>query len=449
MGITRITKGLDIPITGEPRQEIDGEKHSTSVALLGVDYVGMKPTMAVSKGDPVKRGQLLFTDKKNPDVKYTAPGSGKVSAVIRGTKRVFLSIVIELDGDEAVTFDTFSENKLSSLDRDMVVKQLVDSGLWPVLRRRPFGKVPDPSSTPHSLFITAMDTQPLAPSVEVILQGQEDAFKNGLAVLSRLTEGKLFLCKKPNSKIPAPDLGQLQVEEFDGPHPAGLPGTHIHFLDPVNRNKTVWHIDVQNVIDIGLLFTTGEFPTERIISLAGPSVKNPRLVKTRVGASIKDIIDGELKEGEHRIISGSILSGADASDPLTYLGRYHQNVSALPEEQKRVLLGWTSFSPKLYSIFNVTLAKLFPNKKFNFTTAIHGSERAIVPLGSYERVMPLDILPTPLLRAIAIADLDEGEQLGVLELIEEDLALCSYVCPSKLDHCAALRRNLNIIEKEG
>ncbi len=449
MGITRIKKGLDIPIAGEPRQEIDGEKQPKTVALLGGDYVGMKPTMAVSKGDSVKRGQLLFTDKKTPDVKYTAPGSGKVSAVIRGTKRVFLSIVIELDGDKAVTFESFAERKLSSLDRDTVVKQLIDSGVWPVLRARPFGKVADPTTTPHSIFITAMDTQPLAPSVEVVLQGREDAFKNGLAVLSNLTNGKLFLCKKPGTKIPTPSLDQLTVEEFSGPHPAGLPGTHIHFLDPVNRNKSVWHVDAQSVVDIGLLFTTGEFPTERVISLAGPSVKNPRLVKTRVGASIQDIVKDELMKGENRVISGSILSGSDASDPIAYLGRYHQNVSVLPEEQKRVFLGWTSFSPKLYSTFNVTMARLFSNKKFNFTTAIHGSERAIVPFGSYERVMPLDILPTPLLRAIAINDLDDAEQLGVLELVEEDLALCSFVCPSKLDHCAALRRNLNIIEKEG
>lgn len=449
MGFTRIRKGLDLPISGEPEQTVDEGKRTTRLALLGDDYIGMKPALNVSLGDHVKLGQLLFTDRKSPLIKYTSPGSGKVVGINRGEKRRFLSIVIALEGDDELTFDTFPDAKLGTLSRDQVVEQLVNSGLWTSLRSRPFSKVPDPETIPHSIFITAIDTNPIVPSIEKIINNKERDLGNGINVISRLTEGKVYLCKSPNSSIQLPELKRLSIDEFSGPHPAGNVGTHIHFLDPVSRKKTVWHIGIQDIIAIGKLFTTGRISVERIISLAGPLVKKPRLIKTRLGASLEDLTKNELSDEEERIISGSVLSGRASAEHVSFLGRYHQQVSVISEGRKREFMGWLNPGLNLFSVKNVVLSKLFPGKKFDFSTSLNGGLRAIVPIGSYEKVMPLDILPTFLLRALMVDDIEEAEKLGCLELDEEDLALCTFVCPSKIDYGPVLRRNLTLIEKEG
>jgi Na+-transporting NADH:ubiquinone oxidoreductase subunit A len=445
----RIKKGVDLPITGEPEQVIREVKQPDRIAILGIDYVGMKPLFAVSVGDHVKLGQLLFTDRKMPSIRYTSPGSGKVVSINRGERRRLLSVVIELEGDDEVTFESYPEHKLASLERKSVINLLLESGLWTSLRARPFSTVARPETMPHSLFVTGMDTNPLAPSVEPIVRGNESYFMNGLTVLYKLTEGKVFVCKAPGDAIPHPRLESLSPVEFSGPHPAGNVGTHIHFLDPVNRNKTVWHIGLQDVIAVGLLFTTGRIYTERIISLAGSSVRTPRLIKTRMGASVEDLTANELNDGKNRIISGSVLSGHTAKDKTAFLGRYHQQISVIPEGGKREFLGWLRPGSTLYSIKNVMMSRLIPWKKINFTTSLHGERRAIYPIGSYEKIMPLDIMPTILLRALAMDDIEEAEKLGCVELDEEDLALCTFVCPSKIDHGENLRRNLTLIKKEG
>ncbi len=449
MGTFKIKKGNTLPINGEPRQEIENGKSVKRVALLGEDYVGLKPTMEVDIGDSVKLGQLLLTDKKLPGVKYTAPGAGKVVEINRGEKRAFLSLVIELEGDEEVSFTAFGENALATLDREMVVKQLVDSGLWTTLLARPFGHVANPETVPNSIFVTAMDTNPLAPVVEKIVQGQETDFKNGLLVLSRLTEGKVFVCKKPSEEIPVPDKPQFSVESFDGPHPAGLPGTHIHFLDPIGKNKIVWHIQAQDVIKVGKLFTTGKLSVEHVVALGGAGATSPRLLRTRVGACLSELLEGELKEGDNRTISGSVFNGHTSTPERNYLGRFHQQITVIHEGRERHFLGWLDYGPKHYSVKNIVMSKLIPNKRFDFNTSQNGGVRAIVPIGSYEKVMPLDILPAHLLKALAIQDVEESEKLGCLELIEEDLALCTFVCPSKIDHGENLRKTLTVIEKEG
>lgn len=458
MGLTKIKKGLNVPIAGEPEQVISEGNPSKKVALIGYDYVGMRPTLAVSVGDRVKRGQLLFTDKKMEGVKYTSPGGGKVAAINRGEKRVFESLVIECDEKEnEITFASYKEDQLTGLDREKVKTNLIESGLWTALRARPFGKVANPVETPHSVFITAMDTNPLAPSVEKILEGNEKAFLNGLTVISKLTEGKLFLCKSPGAAIPVPGQDSsplaLVVEDFSGPHPAGNAGTHIHFLDPVHRSKTVWHIDAQDVAAVGKLFTTGKIPVERVISLAGPSVKKPRLIKTRIGACMESITRDELtlteSGSENRVISGSVLSGRTAAGPLAFLGKYHQQVSVLEEGGKRIFFGWLSPGLNLYSIKRILMSSLFPRRKLKLSTAVHGGKRSILPIDAYETVMPMDIIITYLLRALMVDDIEEAENLGCLELCEEDLALCSFVSPSKIEYGPVLRRNLTIIEKEG
>ncbi len=449
MGVFRIEKGLDLPIKGEPSNSLDDSKKITKVALLGNDYGGLKPTLQVSIGDRVKLGQLLFTDKKMPGVKYTSPAAGEVIEINRGERRVFLSIVIKLEGNEEVTFKSYQEIELQSLNAEVIKEQLIESGVWTSLRERPFSKVANPNTKPSSIFITAIDSNPLAPSISKLLEGKEGHFKNGLRILSKLTEGDIHLCKEKGENIPDIQLANLNVQEFSGVHPKGLPGTHIHFVDPVGRKKQVWYIGLQDVISIGILFTTGKINTERIISLGGPAVENPRHIKTRIGASLEELCASEVNEGLNRIISGSVLSGRKSNKEEGYLGRYHQQVTVLKENEERSLLGWAIPKSDLFSVKNVLLSSLSKNKKFSFTTALNGGERAIVPVGSYEKVMPLDILPTFLLRSLAVDDIEESEKLGCLELDEEDLALCTYVCPSKIDHENNLRRVLNLIDKEG
>jgi len=445
----KFKKGLDLPIKGKPEQTISLSKDPSTVALLGPDYVGMKPTMEVRVADKVKLGQVLFTDKKNPALKYTSPGAGEIVSIHRGEKRALLSIIIKLYGNEEITFNSYSDQQLKELTREQVVQQLLDSGLWISLRTRPFNKVPDPETKPNSIFITAMDTNPLAPSIDKILEGQERDFANGTNIISLLTDKKIFICKSPGTEVPLIERPNIVVEEFSGPHPAGNVGTHIHSLDPVSRHKTVWYIGLQDVIAIGKLFSTGKIHTERIISLGGPSVIKPRLLKTRIGASTEEILGHELKDGENRVISGSVLSGFAANGTLGFLGRYHQQISVIPEFRKREFLGWLNPGFNHFSTKNILLSSLIPGKQFNFNTTTYGEERAILPSGGYDRVMPMDIESLALLRALAVNDIDDAEALGCLELDEEDLALCAFVCPSKLEFGPMLRRNLTMIEKEG
>ncbi|WGO96702.1 Na(+)-translocating NADH-quinone reductase subunit A [Saccharophagus degradans] len=445
----KIRRGLDLPITGSPRQSIEDGPAIRSVALIGFDYHGMKPTMNVQVGDKVKLGQVLFTDKKTVGVKYTSPAAGTVSAINRGERRVLQSVVIDIEGDEAESFKTFNEAEIASADRQALVDNLVDSGLWTALRTRPYSKVPQLDSVPNSIFVTAMDTNPLAADPQLVIGEKSAAFALGLAVLAKLTEGKVFVCHADGASVPTSAAANVEAKAFSGVHPAGNAGTHIHFLDPVSATKTVWTIGYQDVIAYGELFTSGKLPVDRVVSLAGPQVTDPRVVRTRLGASLQELTAGQLKDGENRIISGSVFSGRKTSSPTAYLGRYHNQVSVLLEGRDRPFLHYLVAGANRFSVMPIYLSKLFGGKKFDFTTSTLGSERAMVPVGAYEKVMPLDILPTQLLRSIIVGDTEAAQQLGCLELDEEDLALCSFVCPGKYEYGPILRDNLTRIEKEG
>jgi Na+-transporting NADH:ubiquinone oxidoreductase subunit A len=447
-----ITRGLDLPITGEPKQTIETGPTVTTVALVAGDYIGMKPTMIVKQGDSIRLGQILFEDKKNPGVRFTSPGCGKIAAINRGAKRALQSVIIELDGNEEETFQSYHDSDLTTLTREQVRENLLNSGLWTCLRTRPYGKLPHPDSTPHSLFVTAMDSNPLAANPELIIGENEPAFVYGLQVIRHLTDGKLFLCKAPGTTIAGTDLDFVTVEEFQGPHPAGLPGTHIHYLDPVSDKKTVWHLNYQDVIAIGKLFATGKLCVERVISLGGPSIKNPRLLRTRIGANCGDLTREELdgEKEDTRVLSGSVLSGRTAVMPVDFLGRFHLQVSALSEGRERVFLGWQRPGFDKFSVKRVFASALMgAGKKFRFSTSTEGSKRAMVPIGIYEKVLPMDIIPTFLLRALIVGDTEQAQALGCLELTEEDLALCTFVCPGKYEYGPLLRHNLLSIEKEG
>ncbi|MDA1162497.1 MAG: Na(+)-translocating NADH-quinone reductase subunit A [Planctomycetota bacterium] len=447
----RITKGLDVPIANPPEQKIYDGPEIRTVALVGTDYIGLKPTMEVAEGDTVRRGTLLFTDKKNPGVRFTSPAAGTVRSINRGAKRAFQSIIIDADGDDAETFRTCGKTDVSSLSRAEVVSNLVDSGLWTSLRQRPFSRIPSPDSEPHSIFITATDTNPLCAKPEVIIAEREHDFRFGVRLIRRLTNGKVFLVSCPGVTLPGEELSDVDDVEFDGPHPAGLVGTHIHFLDPVSATRNVWHVNYQDVIAIGHLFLTGTLDAGRVISLAGPAVSKPRLIRTRLGASISELTSGELAEGDIRVISGSVLSGRAVIDgPFGFLSRYHLQVSALIEGREREFLGWQKPGLDKFSLRKIfASAFLRPSQKYNFTTSTGGSKRAMVPIGMYEDVMPLDIIPTFLLRSLITGDTDQASALGALELDEEDLALCTFVCPGKYEYGSLLRKSLAVIEKEG
>jgi Na+-transporting NADH:ubiquinone oxidoreductase subunit A len=446
----KIKRGLDLPIAGAPRQAIEDGPAVRSVAVLGGDYVGMKPTMEVREGDQVKKGQLLFTDKKTEGVRYTAPAAGTIQAVHRGRKRVLQSVVIEVaDNEEHIEFEHYKGSDVDGLSREQVRDLLVESGEWTLLRTRPYGKVPALDSQPNSIFVTAMDSNPLTADAALLIREQEEAFRAGLKVLSKLTEGPVWVCRDHKADLPSFAGGQVREESFAGPHPAGNAGTHIHHLDPVGPFKSVWSVGYQSVIAIGRLFATGKLHTDRVVALAGPQVKNPRLLRTRVGASTEELTAGELKEGENRVIGGSVFNGHHARGPLAWLSRTANQVTVLLEGRQREFLRYISPGINRHSIMNIYLSRLLPGKKIDFTTNTNGSERAMVPVGAYEEIMPLDILPTQLLRSLIVGDTDTAQALGALELVEEDLALCTYVCPGKYEYGPILRDNLTTIEVEG
>ncbi len=331
---------------------------------------------------------------------------------------------------------------------DAVRALLVESGLWTALRTRPFSKVPSPATTPHAIFVTAIDTRPHAPAVDVVLAERTEDFHAGLLAVAELCPGTTYVCKAAGSRVTAPSTERIVVEEFAGPHPAGTPGLHIHVLDPVRHGKTVWHIGYQDVAAIGRLLTTGVLDVERVVSLAGPGVAQPRLVRTRIGASLDTLTKDELRPGDQRVISGSVLDGRSASGDIHgYLGRYHLQVSALPEGHRREILGWIAPQPGKFSLWGVVLGH-WARRRLPLTTTTNGSPRAMVPIGAYERVLPFDLMPTFLLRALITGNAEWAEEMGCVELDEEDLALCTFVCPGKFEYGPLLRTMLNRIEHE-
>ena len=447
-----IKKGLDLPIAGEPSREIS-EHRPAHVAVVGYDYVGMKPTMNVKEGDIVAKGQPVFEDKKRVGVIYTAPAAGKVIAVNRGERRVFESLVIEVDPNgEEIEFQRYDSQQLADLDAEAVETQLIASGEWTAFRTRPYSRSPEIGARPHAIFVTAMDTNPLAYDPMLLIDEQIQAFNDGLAVLSTLSP-KTFVCHHGDVKLsPAPHTSANNVTEyhsFAGKHPAGLAGTHVHFLHPISRGVTVWTVGYQDVIAIGKLFTTGRLYTRRLLSLAGPSVKKPHLVATERGANITVLTKGQLADGENRIISGSVLSGRRLYDNVAYLGRFHNQISVLPEGRERPAFHFFSPGSNRFSKLPIYISQFFGGKKYNFTTSSNGSPRAMVPIGVYEEVMPQDYLPTQLLRALIVEDIISAVELGVLELDEEDVALCTFVSPGKYEFGDILRDNLTRIELEG
>lgn len=447
----KISRGLNLPLDGAPEQAISDASAVRSVALVGPDYVGMKPTMVVQEGDRVRRGDVLFSCKKTPGVQYTAPVTGTVATINRGARRAFQSVVLDVDAesDEAVDFGAQSAEAARQLGRDVVRETLIASGQWTALRTRPYSKVPAVDHQPAAIFVNAMDTNPLAADPGVVIAEQPEAFALGVDLLAGQCDGPTFVCSAPGAQLPAGEMDSVRREEFAGPHPAGLVGTHIHFLLGAGSEKQVWTVGYQDVIAIGRLFLDGKVYSERVISFAGPQVERPRLLRVLLGTDLQALCAGELASGENRVISGSVLGGRKVSGAMAYLGRYHTQVSVLREGREREFMRYMSAGAKRHSVMGIYLSSLFGMRPQAMTTTTNGSERAMVPVGNYERVMPLDILPTQLLRSLIVGDTETAKALGCLELDEEDLALCTYVCPGKYEYGPILRDNLTRIEKEG
>ncbi len=443
----KINKGLDLPILGTVPQSISASAQVRSVAVSGPDYVGCKPTMAVKVGDRVKLGQVIFSDKKTEGVNFTAPAAGTVTEINRGERRALLSVVIAVDEQEDyVEFDKHSDAELSNLSAEQVASQLQISGLWSALRTRPFSKIPASGTKPAAIFVTAIDTNPLAADPAIILAENAADFSNGLTLLTKLTAGKVFLCKAAGADIPT--ANGVTVEEFSGVHPAGNVGTHIHFLEPVSRDHVVWTVGYQDVVAIGKLFTQGKLSVERIVAVVGPVVTKPALLRTRLGAKVSDLLKGLTETAGNRVITGSVWNGRTVEGALDYLGRYSNQITVLEQGDKREFMGWAVPGANQFSVLSVFTSALNSAKKFSFSTTTNGSERAMLPVGQFERLMPMDILPTQLLRAIVTGDIVTAMDLGVLELDEEDLALCTFACPGKYEYGPILRDNLTRIERE-
>ena len=452
--LIQVNKGLDIPISGKPEQQIEDCPSPSRIALVFRSYHNLRPHLNVSIGDEVARGQVLVENKALPGVCYTSPASGVVEAIHRGARRKLLSIVIRAEGQRDRQFEKFNEDQLGALNRQQVQTQLLSSGLWTTLRTRPYSETPEPGSIPHSIFVTAIDSRPLAADPQVVITASEERsryFTAGLKVLSQLSDGTTYVCVAKGSKITVPTEPRLKRVEFSGPHPAGLLGTHIHFLDPICGDKTVWGIGYQEVVAIGELFLTGIYPVQRIISLAGPAVKRPRLLRMQLGTPLSDICNDELEAGAVRIIAGSPLDGYDIVEETAYLGAFDLQVSVLPQRVKTPFLAWLRPGLNLFSITRAFPLSFLRRDKaeWSFSCMQNGSKRALVPIGLYERVMPLDLLATQLIKSLLVMDTDTSQHLGCLELDEEDLALCAYVCPSKHDLGPILRMNLEKIKQEG
>ena len=448
----RIKKGLDIPIYGTPAEDIVDSKKSRSVAVLGNDYVGMKPTMLVEEGDSVSLGQPLFEDKKNPGVLITSPAGGKIEAINRGDRRALQSIVIEVEAEEkAEEFKSFTAEELVSATSESVRHQLITSGMWAAFRTRPYSKIPSVDSSPSNIFISVLDTEPLSPDPEKIVNLRLEDFNFGISVLKRLVDCPIHISVSENSSLEIIEDEQVKKHRFSGPHPAGLVGTHMHYISPASLTNVNWTIGYQDLMAIGSLFKTGYVSTERVIALSGPQVNEPRYIKTRLGACTDELTAGELTQRENRIISGSVISGREAIGSYAYLGRYHNQISVIsePNSKDREFMNWLTPGPRKFSKIPLFLSSLFPKKIFKFKALMNGSDRPIVPIGVYEEVLPLNMLPAMLLRNVVLMDTEKIQDLGGLELDEEDLSLCSYVCPGKYDFGSLLRAGLNKIEVEG
>lgn len=442
-----LKKGLDLPIAGAVQGDTVVDADVATVGLLGDDYIGLKPRLAVEVGESIGAGAPVLAHKDNPDAQITSPVSGRIKAINRGARRRLISVEIEVDAGAAPAVDFSDIGDVSTAEG--VAERLCAAGLWSSFRTRPYSKVPEAGTRPVAIYVTAMDSEPLAPKATPIIQAESEAFVRGLEAVATLTDGVTYLCHAEGSGVPGGDVTGVTAAAFSGPHPAGLAGTHMHFLEPPTAEQIVWTIGYQDVIAIGRLMLTGKLDMTRVIAITGPLASPPRLVRVPAGASMTELCASDNPDGlPIRIISGSVLSGRAGEGVDAYLGRYARQITLMEEDHKQIPMGWIRPMPSKYA-FQPVLGSAFSNKLHKLTTNLNGGRRAMVPIGTFEELMPQDFLPTQLLRALLVMDTDQAQALGALELDEEDLGLCGFACPAKYEYGMALRDCLTKIEKEG
>jgi Na+-transporting NADH:ubiquinone oxidoreductase subunit A len=441
----RIRKGLDLPMAGAPDDRIEPAAPSGTVALVGADYPGLEPQVLIEEGDRVPAGAAIIRHKRDPLAILTAPGSGTVVAIHRGARRMLKSVVIELDASD-------TGGRIEYPGRlDDARQALLESGLWAAFRTRPFGRIPHSASSPRAIFVTAMDTRPLSGNPHLPIADEAEVFHAGLEVLRDLCDAPVFLCTGP--EWPIGQVEGVTHATFEGPHPAGLPGTHIHHLAPVDADRQVWHLGWQDTLAIGRLFRDRALSFERVVALGGATFARPRLLRTRLGADLEALTAGEWRVPESaartRLLSGSPLCGRRATGSERWLGRYHDQISGLAPPPAGRRLRWRRLFDGRFSFAGTFDRASGTGRTIEFTAEQNGRATALVPIDAFEKMVPMDILTEPLLRALLIGDTDQAQALGCLELVEEDMALCSFICPGKNDYGAVLRINLNRIEAEG
>jgi Na+-transporting NADH:ubiquinone oxidoreductase subunit A len=443
----KLKKGFDIRITGKAEKTIITDVQSGFYGVKPVDFPGLTPKLNVKQGDTVSAGSLLFHDKIHPEIIFTSPVSGKVLSINRGDRRRLLEIVIEKAGDDSVDF---GKSDPAGLSREKIKEALLASGLWPVVRQRPYHIVAHPSDVPKSIFISGFDTAPLAPDYNFVMDNSPaNLFHSGISALKKLTDGKINLILNGNgdSSELLKKAADVEISHFSGPHPAGNVGIHIHHLDPVNKGEIVWYVNLQDVIAIGRLFEEGIYKNERIIALTGSEVLHPQYYKVLAGASVASIVKDNVTQCNLRYISGNVLTGSRI-EPDGFLGFYDSQVTVIPEGDYYEFFGWMTPGVNKFSFSRTFASSLIPKKNYKLDTNLHGGERAFVMTGQYEKVVPMDIYPMQLLKAILSGDIDMMENLGIYEIAEEDFALCEFICPSKIEIQTIVRNGLDLMIKE-
>lgn len=442
----KIRKGLNISLKGSAEQSFGEEIRSMYYTLRPTDFVGLTPKLALKEGDPVKRGEAVYYDKYRPDIKFVSPVNGTIKSVIRGDKRKLLEIIILADNtDSFISFKNGPEIN----NADGIKSLLLNSGVWPLIKQRPYGIIANPEDNPRDIFISFFDSAPLAPEYDFILKDKRKEINAALEKLALLTSGKLYLNFSATSKLPEliDKKESYEINFFTGPHPSCLPGVHINKIKPINKGEIIWTVNAADLQLIGNVLINGDYNPERIISIAGSAVKSPRYYKVKSGADLSEFLKSGLKNENCRVISGNVLTGSDiTSNPS--LGFYDNCVSIIPEGNKFEMFGWALPGFNKYSASPAFASKLIPGKKFDIDTNFHGGHRSYVVTGEYEKVCPVDIFPQLLIKAVMAEDIDKMEQLGIYEVIEEDLALCEFVCTSKTEVQEILRKGLDLVRKE-
>ncbi len=444
--VIRIKKGLDIRLEGKADTIYGKVKESSLYALKPSDFPGLTPKPALKVGAKVKVGTVIFFDKYNPEIKFVSPVSGELEAINRGERRKILDFVVK--SDKQFTAEDFGTLDPKSAKKEEVIEKMLNAGMWPSLRQRPYGIIANPQDEPKAIFISAFDTAPLAPDYNFIAEGKEKELQAGIDALSQLTKGDIHIGVKNNSDSSVfESLKGVKINTFEGPHPIGNVGVQISKVSPINKGEIVWTIQIQDLISLGNLFLTGNYDASRVVALTGSEINNTAYFKSHIGCSIVPYTKENVAEGKLRYISGNVLTGSNIGEN-GHLGYYDSQFTVIPEGDEHDFMGWATPNLKKFSVSKSYFSWLCPKKEYSLNANLNGGRRAFIVSEQYEKVMPMDILPEHLIKAILSQDIDKMEQLGIYEVVEEDLALCEFVCTSKLEIQNILRQGIDVMIKE-